>query len=52
MMMPLKYEPDWSSLENMYKSFVRPMMEYGILVWGGTYDTSMAKLQEINIKLM
>ena len=52
MMLPLKYKLDRRSLENMYKSFVRPMMEYGIVVWGGTYDTSLSKLEEINIKAM
>ena len=36
----------------MYKSFVRPVMEYGIIVWGGTYDTSLAKLEEANTKAM
>ena len=50
MMLPLKYKLDRRSLENMYKSFVRPVMEYGIVVWGGTYDTSLSKLEEINIK--
>ena len=52
MMLPLKYKLDRRSLENMYKSFVRPVMEYGIVVWGGTYDTSLSKLEEINIKAM
>ena len=52
MMVPLKYKLDQRSLEKMYKSFVRPVMEYGIVVWGVTYDTSLAKLEEINIKAM
>ena len=51
-MMLLKYKLDRRSLENMYKSFVMPVMEYGIVVWGGTYDTSLAKLEERNIKAM
>ena len=51
-MLPLKYKLDRRSLENMYKSFVRAVMEYGIVVWGGTYDTSLSKLEEINIKAM
>ena len=51
-MLPLKYKLDRRSLENMYKPFVRPVMEYGIVVWGGTYDTSLSKLEEINIKAM
>ena len=52
MMLPLKYKLDRRSLENMYKSFVRPVMEYGIVVWGGTYHTSLSELEEINIKAM
>ena len=52
MMLPLKYKLDQRSLEDMYKSFVRPVIEYGIVVWGGTYDTSLSKLEEINIKAM
>ena len=52
MMMPLKYNLDRRSFENMYKSFVRPVMAHGIVVLRGTYDTSVAKLEEINIKAM
>ena len=52
MIMPLKYKLDRRSLENMYKPFVGPVMEYGIVVWGGTYETSLANLVEINIKAM
>ena len=52
MMLPLKNKLDRRSVENMYKSFVRPVMEYDIVVWGGTYDTSLSKLEEINIKAM
>ena len=51
-MLPLKYKLDQRSLQNMYKSFVRPVMEYGIVVWGRTYDTSLSKLEERNIKAM
>ena len=49
MMVPLKYRADRKTLEIMYKTFVRPLMEYGIVVWGGTYDSSLTKLEELNI---
>ncbi len=49
MMLPLKYKLDRKSLEVMYKSFVRPVMEYGIVVWGGTYDSNIVKLEQINV---
>ena len=49
MMVPLKYRADRKTLEIIYKTFVRPIMEYGIVVWGGTYDSSLAKLEELNI---
>ena len=34
MMIPLKYKLDKTSLQTMYLTFVRPVMEYGISVWG------------------
>ena len=36
MMIQLKYKLDMRSLENRYKSFVRPVMEYDTVVWAGT----------------
>ena len=52
LMIPLKYRADRKTLEIMYKSFVRPVMEYGIVVWGGTYDTPLAKLEELNVRAL
>ena len=41
MMIPLKYKLDKTSLQTMYLTFVRAIMEYGISVWGGTYDSNI-----------
>lgn len=49
MMRPLKFKLDRHSLETMYMSFVRPIMDYGITIWGGTYDSNIAKLEQIQI---
>jgi hypothetical protein len=52
MMLPLKYKIDRKTLETIYTTLVRPVMEYSIVVWGGTYDTSLAKLEQINVNAM
>jgi len=49
LMTPLKYELDRKTLHIMFTSFVRPVMEYGNVVWGGTYDSDMNKLEKINV---
>ena len=43
-MMPLNFKLDQRSLETMCKSFVIPILEYGLIVWGGTYNTDIIKL--------
>ena len=48
-MSQLKHILDRKSLETMYLSFVRPVMEYGNVVWGGSYDCDIQKLEKINI---
>ena len=48
MMLPLKYKLDRKTLQTMYQSFVKPVMEYGISVWGGSYDCDINKLEKIN----
>ncbi len=48
LMIPLKYKLNRTTLETMYNAFVLPTMEYGIVVWGGTYDSDMAKLERIH----
>ena len=52
MLLPLKYKLDRKTLETMYKALVIPILEYAVVVWGGTYDTTLAKLEEININAM
>ena len=49
MMRPLKFKLDRYSLQTMYMSFVRPIMDYGIIIWGGTYDSNLVKLEQIQI---
>ena len=49
---PLKYKLDRKALETIYKSFIRPLLEYGLVVWGGTYDSNMLKLEHINVEAM
>ena len=52
MMALLKYKVSRKTLEIMYKTFVRPAMEYGIVIWGGTYETTLIKLEEINVNAL
>ena len=49
MMVPLKFKLNRKSLEIMYKSFVLPTMEYANVVWGGTFDSDMLKLEKIHV---
>ena len=51
-MQPLKLKLDRTSLETMYKSFVFPVMEYALPVWGGTYDSDINKLESIHVDAM
>ena len=48
-MVPLKFKCDRQSLEVMYFSFVLPVMEYANVVWGGTYDIDLTKLERIHV---
>ena len=52
MMLPLKYKISRKTLEIMYKTLVQPVMEYAIVVWGGTFDTTLSKLEEINVSAL
>ena len=51
-MIPLKYKLDKKTLELMYFTLVRPTMEYANVVWGGTYDSNIVKLEQIQIDAM
>ena len=48
LMLPLKYKLDRKTLLTMFQSFVKPVMEYGIAIWGGSYDCDISKLEKIN----
>ena len=50
MMLPLKFKLDRKTWEIIYVSFIRPVMEYGNVVWGGTYDSDICKLEQIQIE--
>ena len=52
MMKLFKFKLDRKSLEIMYTTFVRPVMEYGIVVWGGTFDSNILKLEQINVEAL
>ena len=36
----------------MYNSFVQPTMEYARVVWGGSYDSDLYKLDQVHIDAM
>lgn len=47
MLLPLKFKLDRKSIEMMFNAFVLSTMFYGIELWGGHYDTSLQKLEQI-----
>ncbi len=49
LMMPLKFKLNRWSLSVMYNSFVLPVMEYANVVWGGSCDTYLAKLERVHV---
>ena len=51
-MIPFRFKLDRKFLEMMYFSFVHPTMEYGQIMQGGTYNSNMVKLKEIQVKAM
>ena len=51
-MIPLKFKIDRKSLQTMYFAFVMPVMEYANVVWGGSYDSDINKLERIHIAAM
>ena len=48
LMLPLKYKLDRKTLRTMFQSFVKPVMEYGIAIWGGSYDCDISNLEKMN----
>jgi hypothetical protein len=51
-MQSLKFKLDRRSLETMDNLFVLPVMEYAIVVWGGSYATDILKLERIHVNGM
>ena len=49
---PLKFKIDRKSLETIYFSFILPVMEYAYVVWGGSCDTQLAKIEKIHVDAM
>ena len=50
MIQALKWKLDRKSLEIMYVAFVLSTIEYANVIWGGTYDCDMAKLEKLHIE--
>ncbi len=51
-MLPLKYKLDRHSLHTMYISFVLSSITYACVVWGGTYNSDIHKLEAIQVDAM
>ena len=47
-----KYDLDRKSLETIYMSFIHPTMEYGDVLYAGTYDSDLCKLDRIQVNAM
>lgn len=47
-----KFKLSRKSLETIYESFILPTMEYANIVWGGTSDVDLAKLEKIHVDAM
>ena len=48
-MIPLKLKLNRKSLEIMYQAFVRPIIDYYSVIWGGSYDSDITKLEQIQV---
>ena len=46
-MQKYKYSLNRKSLEIRYKSFIRPCLEYGDVIWSNTYNSEIEKLNKI-----
>ncbi|MCP3900406.1 MAG: RNA-directed DNA polymerase [Desulfobacteraceae bacterium] len=51
-LIPLKMKVDRASLDSMYHSFILPSMEYANIIWGGSYDNDIDKLENIHLEAM
>jgi len=48
-MIPLKLRLRRKSLEIMYQAFVKPIIDYCSVIWGGSYDSDITKLEQIQV---
>lgn len=48
-MQPFKFKLSRSAIQIMYNSFVLPTMEYANILWGGSYESDLSKLEKIHI---
>ena len=46
----LKYELDRKSLEIIYTTFIRPILEYANVIWDNCSDYQKQELEKIQIK--
>ena len=44
-----KFKLKRKTLENMYKTFIRPIMEYANIVWAGAHYNDLVKLDRIQV---
>jgi hypothetical protein len=52
MMKAFKYKLDRRSLETIYTSFIRPTLEYADVLYAGTYDSDLCKLDTLQVEAM
>ena len=52
LLMPFKYKFSRKTFENIYFVFIRPILEYGNVVWIGANDSQLSRLNKIEIKAL
>ena len=52
LMKGLKFKLDRKSLETIFKSFILPCLDYGDILYSGTYDSDLNKLDKIQVEAM
>ena len=52
MLKQFKFDLDRKSLETIYFSFIRPSMEYGDVLFAGTYESDLCKLDRLQVDAM
>ena len=52
LMRGLKYKVDCRPLETIYRSFVRPCLEYGDCLLAGTFEVDLNKVDNVQVEAM